>query len=102
MSPKHIAKYRKIKAFEEESKGEKVVPDFPLIGSEAYTPPEVVQDAESKLNPAYDVWQLGLIIIEMLTGKEPWHEFHGDTDAILKNLEVTDITPSINMKISKD
>jgi len=33
--------------------------NIPMIGSERYTPPEVLQDVNSKLNSAYDIWSLG-------------------------------------------
>jgi len=100
INPPQAAKYRKIMAFEEETKGEEDF-DIPLPGSEWYTPPEVVRDPSSKINSAYDIWQLGWIIVEMLTGKEPWYEFE-DKEAVLKNLMVTETSPTINSTISDD
>lgn len=76
--------------------------NVPKWGSEAYTPPEVVRDADSKLNPAYDIWSLGCCIVEMLSGKEPWYEFEGEAKAILKNLLVTKTQPTMTEVISED
>lgn len=98
VNPIQEAKYRNLMAFEEEIKMEEDS-DIPLPGSEWYTPPEVVRDPSSRINPAYDVWQLGWVIFEMLTGKEPWHEFV-DKDAVLKNLMVTKTPPIIDIPIS--
>lgn len=75
---------------------------LPLIGSECYTPPEVVKDSKSTMNPAYDIWGLGWAIVEMLTGKEPWFEFEGETRAVLKNLKITTAQPMITVPISDD
>jgi len=38
----------------------------------------------------------------MLTGKEPWHEFDGESKSILKNLTWTTVQPSMSVKISED
>lgn len=74
----------------------------PMWGSEVYTWPECIQDIHSELNPAYDIWALGWVVIEMLTGKEPWAEYDGDMKAILKNLESTISWPKISVDISKE
>lgn len=33
--------------------------NLPLIGSEVYTPPEVLANPRSQPNAAYDIWALG-------------------------------------------
>lgn len=76
---------------QEESKEDNFMDQFfPKVGSEPYTPPEVVRDPEYQINPSYDIWGLGCVVLEMLTGVEPWIEFHSDTKGILKNLKVTE------------
>lgn len=56
----------------------------PMWGSENYTAPEVIRDPSSKMSAANDIWALGCIVVEMLTGKEPWHELEGNSESILK------------------
>ena len=75
---------------------------LPRIGSESYTPPELVKDPNYEINSAFDIWGLGWVILEMLTGVEPWIEFHGETKGIIKNLKVTELTPTIPKGISAD
>lgn len=55
-----VAYLRKFMNYEEETKEDDFATQtIPMMGSEAYTPPEVVKDPKSKPNPAYDIWQLG-------------------------------------------
>lgn len=87
----------------EESKDDNFMEQFlPRIGSESYTPPEVVRDSDYQISPSYDIWGLGCVVLEMLTGVEPWIEFHGDSKGILKNLKVTEWSPTIPKGISED
>jgi tetratricopeptide (TPR) repeat protein len=52
-----------------------------LTGTPIYMPPEVYaaysEDAPMRVSPAWDIWSLGVMIVEMLTGELP---FDGMTD----------------------
>lgn len=88
---------------QEENKIECVIDEIlPRIGSDWYTPPEVVRESNYELNQAFDIWGIGWIILEMLTGAEPWNEFLGDTRAILKNLKITKKPPTLPTNITDD
>lgn len=76
--------------------------NLPKIGSEWYTPPEVVRKSNYEISPPFDIWTLGCVIIEMLTGVEPWSEFQGDVKAILKNLKITTKHPGFPQKLSEN
>jgi formylglycine-generating enzyme required for sulfatase activity len=49
-----------------------------LAGSPAYMPPEAYEAKENKtlvkVSPAWDIWALGVIIVEILTGKLPFKD----------------------------
>jgi len=47
-----------------------------LRGSENYTPPEVLLN--ESVSSASDIWQVGLAVIEMLTGKVPFYHLTVD------------------------
>ena len=51
---------------------------------------------------AYDIWALGCTVVQLLTGKEPWHEIDNDPISVLKNLKTTDSHPTIPDEISKE
>jgi len=54
----HLSQYMNHKK-EETKEDDFIDQNIPMIGSERYTPPEVLQDVNSKLNSAYDIWSLG-------------------------------------------
>lgn len=60
----------------------------------AYTPPEFFR--EGRISLAWDVWSLGVIIVEMLTGKQP---FSGDkeTQVATKVLQVESLNLDKNL-----
>ncbi len=43
-----------------------------VVGTPAYMPPEQAVGDESQLLPAADVWSLGAMLVEVLTGAPPW------------------------------
>ncbi|XP_022774051.1 mitogen-activated protein kinase kinase kinase 17-like [Durio zibethinus] len=61
------------------SKVEPLMQAFP--GTAAYMPPESVTDG--KISAALDIWSLGCIVIEMITGKLPW-EYQNLRDLAIK------------------
>lgn len=69
-------------------------------GTPMYLSPEVVKDSVQE-TPS-DVWALGCIVLEMLTGKPPWAE-EGQLDAkeILRKIEEGQL-PKIPGEISKE
>ncbi|XVE72250.1 hypothetical protein DITRI_Ditri11bG0024600 [Diplodiscus trichospermus] len=66
--------------------GERDMPEVePLMakfpGTAVYMPPESVTD--SKVSAALDIWSLGCIVLEMITGKPPW-ECQNRWDLVIK------------------
>gem|GEM_PF-6382926 len=49
------------------------------IGTISYMPPEAF---DGKISPAWDIWSLGIILVEMLTGKIPY-EFNTETELLI-------------------
>ncbi|XP_013387498.1 mitogen-activated protein kinase kinase kinase 4-like [Lingula anatina] len=56
-----------------------------LVGTTAYMAPEVIthNDREGH-GRAADIWSLGCVVIEMATGKRPWHELENNYQIMFK------------------
>lgn len=53
----------------------------PMINSELNTPPEIFKKDDYELEPSYDIWCLGMVVYEMLTGEHMFVELEKDTEA---------------------
>ncbi|XP_033099180.1 mitogen-activated protein kinase kinase kinase 4-like [Anneissia japonica] len=56
------------------------------LGTPAYMAPEVIKQSEKKegYGRASDIWSIGCVLIEMLTGKRPWHEYRHEYSIVYK------------------
>ncbi|XP_066228859.1 mitogen-activated protein kinase kinase kinase 4 isoform X3 [Saccopteryx leptura] len=55
------------------------------LGTAAYMAPEVITRAKGEGHGrAADIWSLGCVVIEMVTGKRPWHEFEHNFQIMYK------------------
>lgn len=50
-------------------------------------------------SPKVDVWSLGCLVLEMVTGERPWLEFQ-DQMALLFHVAARDVTPSVPEHVS--
>ncbi|XP_076445793.1 mitogen-activated protein kinase kinase kinase 4-like [Babylonia areolata] len=56
-----------------------------LVGTTAYMAPEVfTQNDQGGYGRAADIWSLGCVVIEMATGKRPWHELENNYQIMYK------------------
>ncbi|XP_029503426.2 mitogen-activated protein kinase kinase kinase 4-like isoform X3 [Oncorhynchus nerka] len=55
------------------------------MGTAAYMAPEVITRAKGEGHGrAADIWSLGCVLIEMVTGKRPWHEYEHNFQIMYK------------------
>ncbi|KAJ3704685.1 hypothetical protein LUZ61_008390 [Rhynchospora tenuis] len=75
----------------------------PLLGTPSFMAPEVARG--EKRGPAADIWALGCAIIEMATGKAPWHGIIKDQDVVSAVYQIgfcSDSVPEMPDWISQD
>ena len=92
---KEIIKHR----FENNNKNYKTV-GIPMIGSELNCPPEVLQDEDYELQPSYDIWCLGLVIYEMLTGSHLFSFLGDDKENIIERISEIEDDIDISLPVS--
>ncbi|XP_069140240.1 mitogen-activated protein kinase kinase kinase 4-like isoform X2 [Argopecten irradians] len=69
-----------------------------LVGTTAYMSPEVITKVGH--GRAADIWSLGCVVIEIFTGKRPWHEFDNNFQIMFK--VGMGGTPAIPEKLSEE
>ena len=52
--------------------------EYTITGTVPYMAPEVFTGQVEKQGFGVDVWSLGCCLLEMLTGRPPWHQFRFD------------------------
>lgn len=58
-----------------------------IVGTEVYMAPEVQQ--RKKYTSKCDIWSLGFIFYEILTGKRPWKYVKGNYLDLIKKTKIT-------------
>ena len=72
-----------------------------MRGTPMYLSPEVVTDCNQE--PPSDIWALGCIVLEMVTGKPPWFEKEDmDAEALLRMIGEGYESPKIPDEISRE
>jgi WD40 repeat protein len=73
-----------------------------ILGTPSYLAPEQVRHKDVAVGPAADVYALGVILYEMLTGRVP-HQGQGSMDTVLQVLEQEPVAPSrLQPRLSAD
>lgn len=78
-------------ALDDDQAAEKLTGHGRILGTPTYMSPEQV--SQQPIGPASDLYAVGIILFEMLTGKPPY-EGTGVTDTLLKH--VTDVAPPLS------
>ena len=76
-----------------------------IKGSPYWIAPEVFLKKvinQSGYGIAADIWSIGCVIVEMLTGKHPWADFKGTLDALLRKIGSTTTGPPYPSNISEE
>lgn len=71
-----------------------------IKGSPYWIAPEIVQ--QKGYSFAADIWSLGCLLIEMLTGRPPWVQYGSVPSQILKIIRDTKTPPFMPDDISKE
>lgn len=72
----------------------------PMINSEMNTPPEILQKSDYKIDPSYDIWCLGMVMYEMLTGKHIFEEIKEDPQATIECITALEDKIDLNLMVS--
>lgn len=72
----------------------------PMINSEMNTPPEILQKSDHKIDPSYDIWCLGMVMYEMLTGKHIFEEIKEDPQATIECITALEDKIDLNLMVS--